>query len=103
MIVMVFFFYGDGDHLDLHVLTHSFPTRRCSRRPVPAATRPRASSPTAFRGRLMQLRWALLLGLVAGVAVAWWLSRDTPEQARRKSARAEPAPAPHNQCSPPDL
>src|SRR3546814_19447646 len=37
----------------------------------------------------MQLRWALLLGLVAGVAVAWWLSRDTPEQAREKRARAE--------------
>src|SRR3546814_4515910 len=25
-----FFFYGYGDHLDLHVLTHSFPTRRSS-------------------------------------------------------------------------
>src|SRR3546814_2755375 len=24
----VFFFKGDGDHRDLHVLTHSFPTRR---------------------------------------------------------------------------
>src|SRR3546814_14883666 len=41
----------------------------------------------------MQLRWALLLGLVAGVAVAWWLSRDTPEQAREKRARAEQAAA----------
>src|SRR3546814_16543452 len=41
----------------------------------------------------MQLRWALLLGLVAGVAVAWWLSRDTPEQAREKQARAEQAAA----------
>src|SRR3546814_18854237 len=29
-IFMVFFFYGYGDHLDLHVLTHSFPTRRSS-------------------------------------------------------------------------
>src|SRR3546814_16779102 len=27
---MYFFFVGDGDHLDLHVLTHSFPTRRSS-------------------------------------------------------------------------
>src|SRR3546814_11799299 len=26
----VFFFYGSGDHLDLHVLTHAFPTRRSS-------------------------------------------------------------------------
>ena len=41
----------------------------------------------------MQLRWALLLGLVAGVAVAWWLSRDTPEQARERQARAAQAAA----------
>src|SRR3546814_1647786 len=27
---LMFFFYGDGDHRDLHVLTHSFPTRRSS-------------------------------------------------------------------------
>src|SRR3546814_629904 len=26
----MFFFYRYGDHLDLHVLTHSFPTRRSS-------------------------------------------------------------------------
>src|SRR3546814_3770242 len=26
----MFFFYLYGDHLDLHVLTHSFPTRRSS-------------------------------------------------------------------------
>src|SRR3546814_1115098 len=26
----LFFFYGFGDHRDLHVLTHSFPTRRSS-------------------------------------------------------------------------
>src|SRR3546814_19848175 len=26
----IFFFYGYGDHRDLHVLTHSFPTRRSS-------------------------------------------------------------------------
>src|SRR3546814_16091283 len=26
----IFLFYGDGDHRDLHVLTHSFPTRRSS-------------------------------------------------------------------------
>src|SRR3546814_18130324 len=28
--VLLFFFYGYGDHRDLHVLTHSFPTRRSS-------------------------------------------------------------------------
>src|SRR3546814_18128620 len=27
---MIFFFYGSGDHRHLHVLTHSFPTRRSS-------------------------------------------------------------------------
>src|SRR3546814_19565442 len=30
MLVVVFFFEGYGDHRDLHVLTHSFPTRRSS-------------------------------------------------------------------------
>src|SRR3546814_6139921 len=41
----MFFFYSYGDHLDLHVLTHSFPTRRSSDRPY----RPRPSSRAAFR------------------------------------------------------
>src|SRR3546814_11024299 len=27
---VVFLFYGYGDHRDLHVLTHAFPTRRSS-------------------------------------------------------------------------
>src|SRR3546814_12468443 len=35
--MLVFFFYGNCDHLDLHVLTHSFPTRR-SADLLPAAT-----------------------------------------------------------------
>src|SRR3546814_13116987 len=30
IVVALCFFYGDGDHLNLHVLTHSFPTRRSS-------------------------------------------------------------------------
>src|SRR3546814_11443654 len=30
MILIVFFFYRSGSHRDLHVLTHSFPTRRSS-------------------------------------------------------------------------
>src|SRR3546814_14385276 len=29
-ILFMFFFYVSGDHRDLHVLTHSFPTRRSS-------------------------------------------------------------------------
>src|SRR3546814_16486431 len=36
-MVFVFFLDGDGDHRDLHVLTHSFPTRRSSDLPVVAA------------------------------------------------------------------
>src|SRR3546814_17483138 len=28
--LVVFFFYGSGNHRDLHVRTHSFPTRRSS-------------------------------------------------------------------------
>src|SRR3546814_14790191 len=30
MLVFMFFFYGSGAHRDLHVLEHSFPTRRSS-------------------------------------------------------------------------
>src|SRR3546814_9935589 len=30
VVLSVFIFYGYGDHRDLHVLTHSFPTRRSS-------------------------------------------------------------------------
>src|SRR3546814_7663930 len=30
VISVIFFFTGHGDHRDLHVLTHSFPTRRSS-------------------------------------------------------------------------
>src|SRR3546814_13104209 len=35
----MFFFYGYGDHRDLHVLTHSFPTRRSSDLFLSAANR----------------------------------------------------------------
>src|SRR3546814_10753825 len=41
-VVVVFFFYCSGDHRDLHVRTHSFPTRRSSdltRRGLAAAGR----------------------------------------------------------------
>src|SRR3546814_1867085 len=30
MFLLYFFLYGYGDHRDLHVLTHSYPTRRSS-------------------------------------------------------------------------
>ena len=29
----------------------------------------------------MQLRWAIVGGLAAGIAVAWWMSRDVPAPA----------------------
>lgn len=41
----------------------------------------------------MRLAWALLLGVIGGIAVAWWLSRDTPAQAHAKAERAGDAAA----------
>lgn len=41
----------------------------------------------------MKLRWAIVGGIVLGLALAWWFSRDTPEQARSKRERAEQAAA----------
>lgn len=41
----------------------------------------------------MRLTWAVVLGLAAGVALAWWLSRDSPEAARARRDRAEDAAA----------
>lgn len=41
----------------------------------------------------MRLTWALIVGLAFGIAVAWWWSRDTPEEAARKQERAERAAA----------
>src|SRR3546814_1844118 len=46
---MFFFFYCSGDHRDLHVLTHSFPTRRSSDLlPRPPHRRPRPVRGNAF-------------------------------------------------------
>ncbi|MEZ0469206.1 DUF4124 domain-containing protein [Luteimonas salinilitoris] len=41
----------------------------------------------------MRLTWAVVLGLVAGGALAWWLSRDPPEAAQARRDRAENAAA----------
>jgi len=41
----------------------------------------------------MRLAWALIAGLALGIGLAWWLSRDTPEQAKLKQERAERAAA----------
>src|SRR3546814_11855608 len=47
-VVFLFLFYGYGDHRDLHVLTHSFPTRRSSDLPSSPRTQ---SCPPPWRGR----------------------------------------------------
>ena len=39
----------------------------------------------------MQTRWAVVAGLAAGIAVAWWFARDTPEAAAAKRERSEQA------------
>jgi hypothetical protein len=41
----------------------------------------------------MRLGWAIVGGVAMGAAVAWWASRDTPEQAQRKQQRAAQAAA----------
>lgn len=41
----------------------------------------------------MQARWAIVAGLAAGIAVAWWLSREGPAAAGDRDARAEAAAA----------
>ncbi len=37
--------------------------------------------------------WAVLTAIVVGGGLAWWMSRDTPDQARAKRERAEHAAA----------
>ena len=41
----------------------------------------------------MKAAVAIVAGLAFGIGLAWWLSRDTPEQAARKHKRAERAAA----------
>jgi hypothetical protein len=41
----------------------------------------------------MRLAWAVLLGVAGGIGVAWWLSRESPEDAHAKTARAAKANA----------
>jgi len=41
----------------------------------------------------MRLAWALIAGLALGIGVAWWWSRDTPEETALKRGRAERAAA----------
>lgn len=41
----------------------------------------------------MRLTWAIVAGLAAGIALAWWLSREPPQAAQARQARAEAAAA----------
>lgn len=41
----------------------------------------------------MRLGLAILAGLAAGIALAWWLSRESPQAAQARQARAEQAAA----------
>jgi hypothetical protein len=41
----------------------------------------------------MRLTWAIVAGLAAGIALAWWLSREPEAAAEAKRARAEQAAA----------
>lgn len=41
----------------------------------------------------MQTRWAIVAGLAAGIAVAWWFAREAPEAAEARRGRAEQAAA----------
>lgn len=36
----------------------------------------------------MRLAWAIVGGIVLGGGLAWWLARDTPDEAERRHARA---------------
>ena len=39
----------------------------------------------------MQTRWAVVAGLAAGIAVAWWFARESPGAADDRRQRAEQA------------
>lgn len=41
----------------------------------------------------MRLAWAILAGLLLGIGVAWWLSREAPAKTEARQRRAEQASA----------
>ena len=41
----------------------------------------------------MRAGWAIAAGVGLGIAVAWWLGRESPDATARKQARAEQAAA----------
>lgn len=51
----------------------------------------------------MKPAWAIVAGLVLGGGAAWWMSRDTPEEAEAKRHRIERAAAQRAQAARPVL
>ena len=51
----------------------------------------------------MKPAWAIVAGLALGGGVAWWMSRDTPEQAAAKRHRVERAAAERAEAARPVL
>jgi len=41
----------------------------------------------------MRLAWAIVAGLLLGIGVAWWLSREDPGQSQARQQRAQRAAA----------
>ncbi len=41
----------------------------------------------------MRLAWAIVAGLAAGITLAWWLSRESPQATQTRQARAQQAAA----------
>jgi uncharacterized protein DUF4124 len=41
----------------------------------------------------MRLAWAIIIGLVLGIGVAWWLSRGAPGKSQAREQRAQRAAA----------
>lgn len=51
----------------------------------------------------MNAAWAIVAGLALGGGVAWWMSRDTPEEAVAKRHRVERAAAERAEAARPVL
>jgi hypothetical protein len=51
----------------------------------------------------MRLAWAIAAGLALGGGLAWWASRDTPEEAAAKRHRVERAAAERAEAARPVL
>jgi hypothetical protein len=51
----------------------------------------------------MRPGWAIVAGLALGAGLAWWVSRDTPQQAAAKRQRVERAAAERAEAARPVL